>query len=164
MAPLSDSAKNAFTVEKNGTSIVKETNATTETITITNNAGATISNTPGHGGDALDLLGNGGNISYSGNGSIGSANQAGLYATNSSSIGYIATTAKAFATNWQYLLGNIFGALGLMFAFKETTASYSDLYIFRPPPRAPRSRAGFDPSHPHSGTRPEGRRPPAAGP
>ncbi|SDR86457.1 sodium:solute symporter [Opitutus sp. GAS368] len=38
-----------------------------------------------------------------------------LYATNSSSIGYIATTAKAFATNWQYLLGNIFGALGLMF-------------------------------------------------
>ncbi len=38
-----------------------------------------------------------------------------LYATNSSSIGYIATTAKAFATNWTYLLGNIFGALGLMF-------------------------------------------------
>lgn len=38
-----------------------------------------------------------------------------LYATNSSSIGYIATTAKAFATNWQYLLGNIFGALGLVF-------------------------------------------------
>ena len=38
-----------------------------------------------------------------------------LYATNSSSIGYIATTAKAFATNWQYLLGNIFGAMGLVF-------------------------------------------------
>jgi len=38
-----------------------------------------------------------------------------LYATNSSSIGYIATTAKAFATNWQYLLGNLFGALGLVF-------------------------------------------------
>jgi SSS family solute:Na+ symporter len=38
-----------------------------------------------------------------------------LYATNSSSIGYIGTTAKAFATNWQYLLGNVFGALGLMF-------------------------------------------------
>ena len=38
-----------------------------------------------------------------------------LYATNSSSIGYIATTAKAFATNWQYLVGNLFGALGLMF-------------------------------------------------
>ncbi|MSU25157.1 MAG: sodium:solute symporter [Opitutus sp.] len=38
-----------------------------------------------------------------------------LYATNSSSIGYIATTAKAFATNWQYLMGNILGALGLVF-------------------------------------------------
>ena len=34
-----------------------------------------------------------------------------LYATNSSSIGYIATTAKAFATNWQYLVGNLLGAL-----------------------------------------------------
>lgn len=38
-----------------------------------------------------------------------------LYATNSSSIGYIATTAKAFATNWQYLVGNLLGALGLVF-------------------------------------------------
>ena len=38
-----------------------------------------------------------------------------LYATNGSSIGYIATTAKAFATNWQYFLNNIFGALALVF-------------------------------------------------
>jgi SSS family solute:Na+ symporter len=38
-----------------------------------------------------------------------------LYATNSSSIGYIATPAKAFATNWQYLLNNLIGVLGLMF-------------------------------------------------
>ncbi len=38
-----------------------------------------------------------------------------LYATNSSAIGYIGTTAKAFATNWQYLLGNILGAIALVF-------------------------------------------------
>jgi len=38
-----------------------------------------------------------------------------LYATNSSSIGYIATPAKAFATNWQYLLNNLIGVLGLVF-------------------------------------------------
>jgi SSS family solute:Na+ symporter len=38
-----------------------------------------------------------------------------LYATNSSAIGYIATTAKAFATNWQYLLGNLLGAIALVF-------------------------------------------------
>ena len=38
-----------------------------------------------------------------------------LYATNSSAIGYIGTTAKAFATNWQYLLGNLLGAIALVF-------------------------------------------------
>ncbi len=38
-----------------------------------------------------------------------------LYVTSTSSIGYIATTAKAFATNWQYLMGNIIGVLGLFF-------------------------------------------------
>ncbi len=38
-----------------------------------------------------------------------------LYVTSTSSIGYIATTAKAFATNWQYLLGNITTAFGLLF-------------------------------------------------
>ena len=38
-----------------------------------------------------------------------------LYVTSTSSIGYIATTAKAFATNWQYLVGNIVGVLGLFF-------------------------------------------------
>lgn len=38
-----------------------------------------------------------------------------LYATNSSAIGYIGTTAKAFATNWQYLMGNLLGALALVF-------------------------------------------------
>ena len=38
-----------------------------------------------------------------------------LYVTSTSSIGYIATTAKAFATNWQYLMGNIIGVLGLIF-------------------------------------------------
>lgn len=38
-----------------------------------------------------------------------------LYASNSSSIGYIATPAKAFATNWQYLLNNLMGVLGLVF-------------------------------------------------
>ena len=38
-----------------------------------------------------------------------------LYATNSSALGYIATTAKAFATNWQYFLNNIIGVAGLVF-------------------------------------------------
>ena len=38
-----------------------------------------------------------------------------LYVTSTSSIGYIATTAKAFATNWQYLMGNLIGVLGLVF-------------------------------------------------
>ena len=38
-----------------------------------------------------------------------------LYASNSSAIGYIATTAKAFSTNWQYLLGNITNILALFF-------------------------------------------------
>ncbi len=38
-----------------------------------------------------------------------------LYVTSTSSIGYIATTAKAFATNWQYLMGNIIGVVGLVF-------------------------------------------------
>ncbi len=38
-----------------------------------------------------------------------------LYVTSTSSIGYIATTAKAFATNWQYLVGNIVGVFGLVF-------------------------------------------------
>ncbi len=38
-----------------------------------------------------------------------------LYVTSTSSIGYIATTAKAFATNWQYLMNNVLGVLGLIF-------------------------------------------------
>ena len=38
-----------------------------------------------------------------------------LYASNSSSIGYIATTAKAYAVNWQYLLGNISNIFALVF-------------------------------------------------
>ena len=38
-----------------------------------------------------------------------------LYAANSSSIGYIATTAKAYSTNWQYFLGNITNVLALVF-------------------------------------------------
>lgn len=38
-----------------------------------------------------------------------------LYASNSSSIGYIATTAKAYATNWTYLLGNITNVFALVF-------------------------------------------------
>ena len=38
-----------------------------------------------------------------------------LYVTSTSSIGYIATTAKAFATNWQYLVGNLIGVMGLVF-------------------------------------------------
>ena len=38
-----------------------------------------------------------------------------LYASNSSSIGYIATTAKAYATNWTYLLGNITNIIALVF-------------------------------------------------
>ena len=38
-----------------------------------------------------------------------------LYASNSSAIGYIATTAKAFATNWTYLLGNITNIFALIF-------------------------------------------------
>ena len=38
-----------------------------------------------------------------------------LYVTSTSSIGYIATTAKAFATNWQYLMNNVLGVIGLIF-------------------------------------------------
>ncbi|MCX7176220.1 MAG: sodium:solute symporter [Proteobacteria bacterium] len=38
-----------------------------------------------------------------------------LYVTSTSSIGYIATTAKAFATNWQYLMGNLVNVFGLVF-------------------------------------------------
>ncbi|TRZ57968.1 MAG: sodium:solute symporter [Rhodocyclaceae bacterium] len=38
-----------------------------------------------------------------------------LYVTNTSSIGYIAITAKAFATNWQYLVNNLITVFGLMF-------------------------------------------------
>lgn len=38
-----------------------------------------------------------------------------LYASNSSSIGYIATTAKAYAVNWLYLMGNITNILALFF-------------------------------------------------
>lgn len=38
-----------------------------------------------------------------------------LYASNSSSIGYIATTAKAYVTNWQYFLGNIVNVFALVF-------------------------------------------------
>ena len=38
-----------------------------------------------------------------------------LYVTSTSSIGYIATTAKAFATNWQYLVNNLLGVFGLIF-------------------------------------------------
>jgi SSS family transporter len=38
-----------------------------------------------------------------------------LYASNSSSIGYIATTAKAYAVNWLYLMGNITNIVALFF-------------------------------------------------
>ena len=38
-----------------------------------------------------------------------------LYATNTSSISYIAIPAKAFETNWQYLTNNLVAVLGLMF-------------------------------------------------
>lgn len=38
-----------------------------------------------------------------------------LYATNTSSISYIAIPAKAFATNWQYLMNNLVAVTGLMF-------------------------------------------------
>ncbi len=38
-----------------------------------------------------------------------------LYATNTSSISYIAIPAKAFATNWQYLMNNLVAIIGLMF-------------------------------------------------
>lgn len=38
-----------------------------------------------------------------------------LYATNTSSISYIAIPAKAFATNWQYLMNNLIAVLGLLF-------------------------------------------------
>ena len=37
------------------------------------------------------------------------------YAANTSSISYIAIPAKAFETNWQYLMNNLVGVLGLMF-------------------------------------------------
>lgn len=38
-----------------------------------------------------------------------------LYATNTSSISYIAIPAKSFATNWQYLMNNLVAIIGLMF-------------------------------------------------
>lgn len=38
-----------------------------------------------------------------------------LYATNTSSISYIAIPAKAFETNWQYLTNNLVAVLGLTF-------------------------------------------------
>ena len=38
-----------------------------------------------------------------------------IYATNTSSISYLATPAKAFETDWQYLTGKIVTVLGLMF-------------------------------------------------
>jgi SSS family transporter len=38
-----------------------------------------------------------------------------LYATNTSSISFIAIPAKAFETNWQYLTNNLIAVIGLMF-------------------------------------------------
>jgi len=38
-----------------------------------------------------------------------------LYATNTSSISFIAIPAKAFETNWQYLTNNLVAVIGLMF-------------------------------------------------
>lgn len=38
-----------------------------------------------------------------------------LYATNTSSISFIAIPAKAFDTNWQYLTNNLMAVLGLVF-------------------------------------------------
>ena len=38
-----------------------------------------------------------------------------LYATNTSSISYIAIPAKAFETNWQYLMNNLVAVIGLVF-------------------------------------------------
>lgn len=38
-----------------------------------------------------------------------------LYATNTSSISFIAIPAKAFETNWQYLTNNLIAVMGLMF-------------------------------------------------
>lgn len=38
-----------------------------------------------------------------------------LYATNTSSISYIAIPAKSFATNWQYLTNNLVAVVGLTF-------------------------------------------------
>ena len=37
-----------------------------------------------------------------------------LYVSNASSISYIAVPAKAFSTNWQYLLGNMINAFAIM--------------------------------------------------
>src|SRR5690606_16502426 len=38
-----------------------------------------------------------------------------LYATNTSSISFIAIPAKAFDTNWQYMTNNLMAVLGLVF-------------------------------------------------
>jgi SSS family transporter len=38
-----------------------------------------------------------------------------IYATNTSSISYVATPAKAFETDWQYMTGKLVTVLGLMF-------------------------------------------------
>ncbi|MGP1665946.1 MAG: sodium:solute symporter family transporter, partial [Rhodanobacter sp.] len=38
-----------------------------------------------------------------------------LYATNTSSISFIAIPAKAFETNWQYMTNNLIAVIGLMF-------------------------------------------------
>src|SRR5690606_39288799 len=38
-----------------------------------------------------------------------------LYATNTSSISFIAIPAKAFDTNWQYMTNNLMAVIGLVF-------------------------------------------------
>jgi SSS family transporter len=38
-----------------------------------------------------------------------------IYATNTSSISYVATPAKAFETDWQYMTGKLVTVIGLMF-------------------------------------------------
>lgn len=74
-------AINAVTINGYGLELL-QTGATSGTISIVNNAGSTIESDTGSATPALALVGNSGNIGYSGSGSIIGNDQVGIYATN----------------------------------------------------------------------------------
>ena len=72
---------NAVTVNGYGLELL-QTGATSGTINLINNAGGAIDSDAGSATPALALIGNSGNISYSGAGTIFGTDQVGIYATN----------------------------------------------------------------------------------